>query len=249
MSITAMEPNESDTGRRLGAAVRRARLEQAFTSREDFARHCHVSPRLLADLETGARTNFSHRIITRLETGLGWSAGTIATIAADPTFDPPAAANCDNWAVQPPAFNRRPVRVDVALIERAITILAKAYDTSGGTLTERETPLATALLAQAWPYVTRLLEDNSRPGRGLHPGARPLYETFIRISDWLAPKDPAAHYARWLAGDIGNLDEPTVKTYTRRWSATRRMAGNTVAAVPVSDRRGPLHGTADPTAG
>lgn len=220
-----MEPNESDTGRRLGAAVRRARLEQAFTNREDFARHCHVSPRLLADLETGARTNFSHRIITRLETGLGWPAGTIAAIAADATCDPPAAGSCDNWAIQPPVFNRRPVRVEVALVERAITILAKADDTSAATLTERETALATALLAQAWPYVTRLLEDNSRPGRGLHPGVRPLYETVIQIADCLAPKDPASHYARWLAGDIGNLDEATLKTYTRRWSASRRMPG------------------------
>jgi hypothetical protein len=220
-----MKLNESDTGRRLGAAVRRARLDQAFTSREDFARHCHVSPRLLADLETGARTNFSCRIVSRLETGLGWPAGTIANIASDPTFDPPAAGRCDNWAVQPPAFNRRPIRVDVALIEQAITVLSTARDTADGTLTRLEAAMAKALLDQAWPYATRLLEDNSRPGRGLHPGARPFYETFIRISDWLAPREPAAHYARWLVGDVGNLDEATLKIYTRRWSATRRTAG------------------------
>lgn len=51
---------------------------------------------------------------------------------------------------------------------------------------------------------------------------KPYWDPFKRISDWLSPGQPAAHYGRWLVGEISTLDEVTLKTYTRRWALTRR---------------------------
>ena len=225
MKGTPMKSSDRDAGRRLGAAVRRARLDEGFTNREDFAEHCNVSVRVLADLEAGTRTNFSPRIIAGLEAGIGWPAGTIARIAADPTFEPPAPGSAD-WLSRDPVFNRRPVPVDVAVIKRALAILNPTYDAAAGReLPAAEAAMAKVLLEAAWPYVTRLLEDNCRPGKGLHPSVKPYWEPFQRISEWLSPGQPAAHYARWLVGEISTLDEVTLKAYTRRWAVTRRMAG------------------------
>ena len=108
--------------------------------------------------------------------------------------------------------------------------------------------MAKALLATAWPYMTRLLEDNCRPGAGIaHPPVKPYWDPFKRISTGCHPGQPAAHYGRWLVGEISTLDEVTLKTYTRRWALTRRrMTGRTAAAAPVSGRQGSPHGTAHP---
>jgi len=61
--------------RRLGERLRQARINIAHTNRENFAVACGVSVRVLSDLESGARTNFSDRVLSRLEAGLGWPAG------------------------------------------------------------------------------------------------------------------------------------------------------------------------------
>lgn len=220
-----MKPNDRDAGRRLGAVVRQGRLDEGFTNREDFADRCSVSVRVLADLEAGTRINFSPRTIARLESGLGWPQGTIARIVSDPAFEPPAPGSV-GWLTRDPVFNRRPVPVDVATIQRAIAVLNQAYDeVAGGELTPDKAAMAKALLETSWPYMIRLLEDNCRPGQGLHPSAKPYWEPFKRIADWLSPQQPAAHYARWLAGEISNLDEATLRTYRDRWAVTRRMAG------------------------
>lgn len=220
--MSPMTPKNPDTGRSLGTAVRRARLDQGFTNRADFAEHCNTSERVLADLEAGTRTNFSPRIIAGIEAGLGWPAGTIDRIGDDPAFEPPPAASVD-WLSLDPVFSRRPVPVDVAVIKEVLAVLNHVHDAGA----ERELPaaeaaMAKALLATAWPYMTRLLEDNCRPGRGLHPSVKPYWDPFKRISDWLSPGQPAAHYGRWLVGEISTLDEVTLKTYTRRWALTRR---------------------------
>jgi len=207
---------------RAGELIRRARVDLGYTNRENFADTCNVSTRVLSDIEAGTRTNFSARVLAGLEDGLGWPTGTIDQIVSDPEFVPPAAGGGGDMVFRPPVFNRRPVPVDVAVVERSITALTEAHRTSGDKPSPTERALAAALLAQSWPYVLRLLEDNCLPGLELHPAVVPLYTAFSAISDWVSPSDASRRYARWLVGDAGTVDDTIRQRYMQRWSDSRR---------------------------
>lgn len=218
-----MDHHELESWRRLGAAVRAARINLGFTSREHFAEGCTISARVLGDIEAGARTNFSQRILDRLQAGLRWPDGTIDSILSDANFDAPSAGVAEDLVFQPAVFDRRPVTVEIGAIERSIRALdgarrgadAKDHHTA-------ESELAQTVIALCWPYVNRLIEDNCRPGLGVHPAVRPYYDAFTRVSGWASPNDPASRYAQWLVGDAPAVDETTRNRYIQRWSAARR---------------------------
>ena len=124
-----------------------------------------------------------------------------------------------------PVFNQRPVLVDVGVVERSIAALTEAHRVWGKKPNPAEATVAAALVAHCWPYVTRLLEDNCLPGRELHPAVLPYFEAFTKLSDWVAPEDPTRHYAHWLIGDAGDVDDQTWQRYMQRWSESRRAQG------------------------
>lgn len=220
---TKMDSAERGNWQRLGTAIRKARIDMGYTNREAFADACNVSVRVLADIEAGSRGNFSDRVLGSLEEGLGWPAGTVDQIISDDGFQPPAPGGNTDLVFRPPAYNRRPVPVDVAVIERSIAALTEAHRASKGKKPSAvEAALASALVADCWPYVLRLLEDNCLPGRELHPAVRPLYEAFAKLSDWASPNDPSARYAQWLVGDAGEVPEAVRERHMQRWSDARR---------------------------
>lgn len=80
---------------RLGKAIRERRVELGHKSREAFARHTGISPRLLNDLELGKRTSYDQSTFVRLEQALEWRSGSVNVVLAggtpllpaDPTDD------------------------------------------------------------------------------------------------------------------------------------------------------------------
>jgi hypothetical protein len=213
--------------RRLGDAVHAARLELGYTNRETFAEAAGVSPRTLADLESGGRTNFSGRVLGSVESVLGWPSGTLQRIASDPDFTTPATGGLEVELVfKAPIFSRRPVLQDVALIERSIITLteaARAADHRGDS-SPTQGKLAAALVSQCWPYIARLVEQNCIPGRELHPAVRPIYDTFTAVADRFAPDDPNSHYTKFLAGDDTDVTDAVKSRYKQRMNAARREA-------------------------
>lgn len=119
-------------------------------------------------------------------------------------------------------FSRRPVQVPAAVADRSIAALAEARRAVGNTPSRVEKELAGLLVAQIWPYVVRLVEDNVVPGRELHPAMRPLYEVFADLAEWAAPGDPQGRYANWLTGGASDRPEPFRQRYMARWSESRR---------------------------
>lgn len=158
---------------RRGESVRQARKALGYTNRERFAEACNISTRVLADLESGARTNFSDRVIGRIEVGLQWPSGTLDQLAADPEFTPPAPGTGRDLIFRTPTFDRRPVLVDVSVVERAMAALTDASRAKASG--EEVAALGSALASLCWPYVSRLVADNCRPGNELHPGVHPIY--------------------------------------------------------------------------
>lgn len=216
-----MENDELGNWRRLGAAVRRARLDLGITNRSHLADECNISARVLADIEAGVRANFSRRVMDRIEAGLGWPTGTIDQIVSDATFTPPTPRGDGGLVFRRAVFDRRPIPVEIGAIENAIYALDEARRTGGS----NATTVHAALLAQCWPYVTRLLEDNCRPGIEVHPAVRPFYDAFTLLSAWASPNDPPPCYAQWLVGDATTVDESTRQRYMQRWSSARRVRG------------------------
>lgn len=208
---------------RRGETVRQARIARGYTNRENFAEVCNVSTRVLSDFESGARSNFSERVISRIEEALQWPAGTIEQIASDPNFTPPAPVTGGDLIFQPPAFDRRPVATDVPTVERGIAALTEA-SRSGASGSSDAAAMGAALVALCWPYVLRLVEDNCLPGNELHPAVRPLYSAFIELADEFPPQDPSQRYAQWLAGDAPDVTEPTRERYLQRWMDSRRVS-------------------------
>lgn len=208
---------------RAGECIRQARIELGYSNRENFAETCNISVRVLSDIESGTRTNFSGRVLGDLEDGLGWPAGTIDQLVSDPDFQPPTPGGAADLVFRPPVFNRRPVHVEVATIERSIAALTEAHREWGNRPGTVEKTVTSALVSQCWPYITRLLEDNCLPGRELHPAVTPLYSAFVKLSDWVSPSDPARKYAQWLAGETGEVDETIKHRYMQRWSESRRV--------------------------
>ena len=218
-----MDSTERGNWKRLGSAIRKARIDIGYTNREAFADACNVSVRVLADIEAGSRDNFSDRVLGSLEEGLGWPAGTVDQILSDASFQPPAPGGTTDLVFRPPVYNRRPVQVDVAVIEKSIAALTEAHRAAKGKKPSGvEAGLASALVSHCWPYVLRLLEDNCLPGRELNPAVRPLYEAFEKLSEWASPGDPSARYAQWLVGDGGAVSEVVNERNMQRWSDARR---------------------------
>lgn len=232
--------NDDSGWHRLGAALRQARIDSGYPRMEAFAEQCGVSIRVLSDLEAGRRTNFSSRVLGRLETGVGWPPGTMDQIVADPEFTPPGPEIGSDFLFRPPNYDRRPVPVDVAAVERAIAVLdgftrkrsASRARKRGGDAVHDDSvvdQIGAALVALSWPYVIRLVEDNCLPSNALHPGVRPLYETFLAISGEFAPNDPSSRYAQWLAGDVTDVGETLRQRYTQRWTESRNVRRGRIA--------------------
>ena len=123
---------------------------------------------------------------------------------------------------RPPTVNRRPYLVDVALAERSIAVLTEAHRAWGDKPGSVEKVIASTLVAQTWPYVLRLLEDNCLPGQELHPAVVPIYTAFTTISDWASPNDPSVRYAQWLVGEAGEVSETNRQHFMKRWSDARK---------------------------
>jgi transcriptional regulator with XRE-family HTH domain len=204
---------------RLGTAVRQARIEIGYTSRENFAEASNVSVRVIADLESGARSNFSDKVLSRVESALGWVTGTMDQIVADARFVPPQPSSSDDLIFRQPEFDRRPVPVDVSAVERAMAALTETARDPQSASVKR---IAETTVGLCWPYVIRLIEDNCLPGNELHPAVRPLYETFLTVASQFSPSDPGGQYVRWLAGDSEAVADPVRHRYMQRWSDSRR---------------------------
>lgn len=211
---------ERDAHSHRGSAVRQARIALGYTNRENFAAACNVSVRVLSDLESAARSNFSDRVLARVEQGLQWPAGTIEQITADPDFTPPAPMPGGDLIFRPPAFDRRPVLVDVSSVERAIAALTETSRSKAAG--EQVDALGGALVTLCWPYVLRLVENNCQPGNELHPAVRPLYEAFTALSSEFSPSHPSQRYAQWLAGDSPAVASSVRQRYMHRWTESRR---------------------------
>lgn len=219
-----MDSSESSGWQRLGAAVREARISLGFTSRDNFAEVASVSVRVISDLESGSRENFSEKVLSRVEEALGWINGTIDQIVTDPEFNPPKSSPADELVFRPPEFNRKPILVDVAIVERAIAGLTDVARQRGDEpLPADITRVSEAAVSLCWPYIVRLVEDNCQPGNELHPAVRPLYETFLAMASKFSPADPAGHYVQWLSGDSVNASDAVRHRYMQRWSESRRI--------------------------
>lgn len=214
-----MELAELENWQRLGVFVREARIALGYTNRENFAEVARISVRVLADLEAGTRTNFSNRVLADLEEGLGWPGGTIDQIVSDSSFEPPnPGTGGGDLLFRAPIFNRRPVPVDVKDIERSIIALTEVHRSPA----TKPSPVDAALVAQCWPYIVRLVEDNCLPGRELHPAVRPIYEAFAELATWAIPNDSIGRYVQWLVGDAVDVAETGRQRYMQRWLESRR---------------------------
>lgn len=226
---------------RLGADIRKARLHIGYSNREDFSEVCNISVRVLSDLESGVRTNFSERILARVEAGLGWPAGTIDQIVFDANFTAPTAAIGGDLLFRPPDFKRQPVLVEVGAVEKTLSVLTdiarqqSASKPSSEASSEALTRIAAAAVSLCWPYVIRLVEDNCLPGNELHPAVRPIYEAFLAVQSAFAPEDTSGRYAQWLAGDLSDVPETGRRRYMERWTESRRAKGHRRTAGDTED--------------
>lgn len=237
----AVDSPDAAGWKRLGEMVREARMSVGFTNREDFAEACNISVRVLADFEAGKRTNFSERVLSRLEAGLGWPPGTVDQAVFDENFVPPKSVAGGNLLFRPPAFDRQPVQVEVVTVEKTISLLTEisreraASKSKVATDAEAVTRLGAAAIALCWPYVIRLVEDNCLPGNELHPSVRPVYEAFLAVQTEFAPDDNSGRYARWLAGDESDVPDPVRRRYMERWSESRRVRPGRRSASEADD--------------
>lgn len=224
---SSTEKDEAEGWIRLGSMLAEARKHIGYSNRDDFAALVHVSPRVLSDLEGAVRTNFSARIISSVESGVGWPSGTVDQIITDPDFVPPKATNTGNELVyRPPTFNRKPVEVEVGAIERTIRLLSEislSLEKSKklATVSDALNQLSVQAITLCWPYIIRLVEDNCFPGNELHPAVRPIYEVFLARQAELAPEDTTGHYAQWLAGDLPDAPDTVRRRYMERWNESR----------------------------
>ncbi|WP_236741603.1 RodZ family helix-turn-helix domain-containing protein [Mycobacteroides abscessus] len=224
---SSTEKDEAEGWRRLGAMLAEARKDLGYSSREDFAAVAGVSTRVLTDLEGAVRTNFSARIISSVESGVGWPAGTIDQIISDPDFVPPSPAAVSGELVyRPPNFNRQPVEVEVGAVERNISLLTEISrdlekDKKPATVLNALQRLSAQVISLSWPYIIRLVEDNCLPGHELHPAVRPIYEVFLARQAEFAPNETSGLYAQWLAGDSPDVPETVRRRYMERWNESR----------------------------
>lgn len=208
---------------RLGEIIRRTRIGLGISSRDALADTAQVSKRVIADLESGARDNFSERVLSRIEETLGWTSGTIDLIVTDPDFQPPEPGGTEDLVFRPPDFSRKPVAVDVGALERVIAALTEVNaESNTAPISAATLQLAEAATGICWPYIIRLVEDNCTPGSQLHPAVRPLYEKFTAVAREFAPADPSASYTEWLAGDRDGASDSITQRYRLRWSESRR---------------------------
>lgn len=224
---SSTEKDEAEGWNRLGTMVTEARKHIGYSNREDFAAAINVSVRVLSDLEAGARTNFSERILSRVESGIGWPAGTVDQVITDSNFEPPKPTQGGDLLYRPPTFDRQPVQVEVGTVERTIGLLTEiskdlTKDKKPATVADALQRLSAQAIALCWPYMIRLVEDNCFPGNELHPSVRPIYEVFLARQAEFAPDDTSGRYAQWLAGDIPDAPEVIRRRYMERWTESRR---------------------------
>lgn len=199
---------------RLAAFIANARRELGYSNREHLANKAGISPRVLADLESATRENFSARVIGRLEDALGWPAGTAEAIRTDPSVTPPAASP---HPYQAPVYSRDPLPIDITAIETLLGALHNQHAAGSGATA---TPVDAAALEVGRAAVTAVLEDNFRPDLGLHPGVRHQFDDFTELAARLGiPRDG---YMQWLTGDARAIDEDTEQSYLKRWTSRHR---------------------------
>lgn len=226
--------------KRLGTLIRAARIDQGFANADRFAAQCDVALRVISDLETGKRTNYKLSTLAKVESTLGWPAGTATQIVSDSQFTPPRAAP-SNLLFRQTHMDREPYLVEVDDAERLISQLLELADQAN--TAGRRSPgaklleLAGAALPLCLPYLTRLIEDNCLPGKTLNPALRPHYDALLTLLDTFAPTDGTGNYVRWLVGDLPKTPKQTADLYLKRHSAARRG--------PVLRRAGRRRGSSD----
>lgn len=66
--------------KRLGQLVVAERVRRGHATRQAFAAAAQINIRVLSDIENGRRDNYDKVTFARLEDGLGWETGSVATI-------------------------------------------------------------------------------------------------------------------------------------------------------------------------
>lgn len=212
-----------DGWQRLGATVRKARNDLGFHSRDSFAEAADVSLRVMADLESGTRDNFSGTRDLQGGSGLGWPAEPPTASSLTPISARPHRRPAMNWC-----FSRRSSTVDRSTWtwprwKRLIAALTEVSRSSQFEQTRGEiSKLLESATSLCWPYVVRLVEDNCLPGKQLHPSVAPVYEAFVAVADDFAPADPSSNYTQWLRGEDSTADAQQQQRYMQRWSESRR---------------------------
>jgi hypothetical protein len=207
-------------------------MNLGVNSRDALAETAQVSKRVIADLESGARDNFSERVLSKIEETLGWTSGTIDLIVTDPNFHPPEPQDSDDLMFVPAHYDRRPVAVESTAVTRLIAALKALGESNGDQLTPETRQLAEAAIGVCWPYIIRLVEDNCIPGVQLNPAVRPSYSAFTAVARYLAPADPSASYTQWLAGDLTGASESIAQRYRTRWVESTRVRRGRAPAPP-----------------
>ena len=181
-----------------------------------------MSVRLLSDLESGTRSNFRTKVLEKVEAALDWPIGTMDNILTDSSFPPPTPGSSVDLVFRPPVFNRNSVSIEVATVERALSVLAKAKQESKQPITATERSLRLALVTMCGSYVKRLVEENCLPGKDLNPAVRPFLTTYTELAEWAGLADSTVSYMHWLSGDDPDSSEAAQAMYNRRWAESHR---------------------------
>ena len=203
--------------KRLGIQVRKARIAQGHSNRSSLATASGVSERLISDVESGTRSNFSERKLNALSASLGWSSDAVTRILGDKQFQPRVVSAISKKGI--PDFDDSPAAVDVEHLQGATDLLISCFPEAA---TAMEQSLVEALYPVARAYVIRLIEDNCDPGRSVSPAVIHWHDGIVRIGSVLAPEDPEISYLRWLSGEELPVGPGIGAVYQKRWSSSRR---------------------------
>lgn len=143
-------------------------------------------------------------------------------------------ASISGGLFRPPTLDDSPVMVDVDLIVHVIEVLTAIAEAHGSgkskakaKAAQQDNPalwsLAVASLQLCWPYVTRLVEDNVKPGVEVNPAVRQQYNAFRDVQAIFAPDDSTALYVQWLTGDVDGIGDQIRQRYLQRWNASKHQ--------------------------
>lgn len=210
---------------RLGARIREARKALGYSSFEAFAEACGFSARVASAIEAGERTNYSVPTLERLETGLGWSSGTVQRVLSEPDFDPATttAQRGGGMLFRPPDYgpNTVPVAVD-SVIEVCEVLDQAAASASAGAGELRQ--LAATVLPVCWLYILPIIQNNCVPVEYVHPAGRLIYDGWVKVREEFSSPDDLSSYAQWLVGDRPDTGKADRDRYRRRWEASVQHA-------------------------